>query len=411
MRGFPGNALTHQEVPVDRFEPNLRIPGPTGLPPSVREAGARQMINHRGPEFAALLERILSGMRPYFGTSSDIAIITTAGTGGLEAAVVNTLSPGDRVLGVSIGSFGDRFAKIARTYGADVTKIDVEWGQAADPGELREALRRAIAYRAVLLTHNETSTGVMNPIADLAAVVREESPDSLILVDSVSGLGAVPFQMDAWGVDIVVTGSQKAWMSAPGLAMIAASPRAWAAMETATMPRVYLDLRAHRESHAAGQTPWTPAIAVLFQVDEGIRLMTAEGADAVFARHEACAAASRAGLLALGFELFADQRHASRTVTAAVVPGDLDWKSFNGGLKRRGLVLAGGQGKLSGKIFRLGHLGSVTLEEILGAMSALEIASMEAGRTVRPGAAVAAAQVAALESLGVVKPAVAGAGA
>jgi aspartate aminotransferase-like enzyme len=177
------------------------------------------------------------------------------------------------------------------------------------------------------------------------------------------------------------------------------------------MPRLYLDLRAHRESHAAGQTPWTPAIAVVYQVDEGIRLMTVEGADSIFARHEACAAAARAGLKALGFELFADQRHASRTVTAAMVPGDLDWKAFNTELKRRGLVLAGGQGKLTGKIFRLGHLGSVTLEEILGAMSVLEFASIQCGRAVQPGSAVAAAQIAALESFGVATVAAVGAGA
>ena len=206
---------------MDRFEPNLRIPGPTALPPSVREAGARQMINHRGPEFAAMLARILDGMKPFFGTTSDVVMLTCAGSGGLETAVVNTLSPGDRVLAVSIGSFGDRFAKIARIYGADVTKIEVEWGQAAAPTIVREALRANPGPRAVLLTHNETSTGVMNPIGELAAAVREESPDSLILVDSVSGLGAVPFEMDAWGVDVVVTGSQKAWMAAPGLAMIA----------------------------------------------------------------------------------------------------------------------------------------------------------------------------------------------
>lgn len=393
---------------MDRFEPNLRIPGPTALPPSVREAGARQMINHRGPEFAAMLGRILDGMKPYFGTTNDIAIITTAGTGGLEAAIVNTLSPGDRVLGVSIGSFGDRFAKIARTYGADVTTIEVEWGRAADPAVLRATLERDSDYKAILLTHNETSTAVMNPIPELAAVIRELAPEALILVDSVSGLGAVPFEMDAWGVDLVVTGSQKAWMSAPGLAMIAASDRAWAAMETATMPRIYLDLRVHRDSHAVGQTPWTPAIAVIYQVDEGIRLMNAEGAEGVFARHEACAAATRAGLTALGLELFADQRFASRTVTGAVVPDDLDWKTFNGEIKRRGVILAGGQGKLTGKIFRLGHLGSVTLEEILGAMSVLEIVSIGAGRPIRPGAAVAAAQVAALESLGIATPTQAG---
>jgi aspartate aminotransferase-like enzyme len=385
---------------VDRFEPNLRIPGPTALPASVREAGARQMINHRGPEFAAMLERILTGMKPYFGTTSDIAMITSAGSGGLEAAVVNTLSPGDRVVGVSIGSFGDRFAKIAKTYGADVTKLEAEWGYAAAADEVREVLRATPGVKAVLLTHNETSTGVMNPIASLAAAIRAESPEALILVDSVSGLGAVPFEMDAWGVDLVVTGSQKAWMAAPGLAMIAASPRAWTAMETATMPRFYLDLRAHRDSHANGQTPWTPAIAVVYQVDEGLRLMASEGKDAVFARHEACAAAARAGLSALGFQLFADPAVASRTVTAALVPDDLDWKAFNGEVKRRGVILAGGQGKLTGKIFRLGHLGSVTLEEILGAMSTLEMASISNGRPIPAGAAVAAAQVAALESYG-----------
>jgi aspartate aminotransferase-like enzyme len=393
---------------VDRFEPNLRIPGPTALPPSVRTAGARQMINHRGPEFAAMLARILEGMKPYFGTASDVAMITAAGSGGLEAAVVNTLSPGDKVLAVSIGAFGDRFAKIARVYGADLTKLDAEWGYAAAADEVRERLRSVPGTKAVLLTHNETSTGVMNPIRELAAAIREEAPDALILVDSVSGLGAVPFDMDGWGVDLVVTGSQKAWMAAPGLAMVAASPRAWAAMEHATMPRFYLDLRAHRDAAAGGETPFTPAIAVVFQVDEGLRIMQAEGAENIFARHEACAGATRAGLAALGFELFADERYYSRTVTAATVPDGLDWKTFNGEVKRRGLVLAGGQGKLAGKIFRLGHLGSVTLEEILGAISTLEIVSLEQGRPIEPGAGVAAAQRAALAAQGVAALAVAG---
>ena len=381
---------------MDRFEPNLRIPGPTALPPSVREAGARQMINHRGPEFAAMLGRILDGMKPFFGTTSDVAMLTSAGSGGLEAAIVNTLSPGDRVLGVSIGSFGDRFAKIAGIYGADVTKIDVEWGRAADPGVVAEALRARPGYRAVLLTHNETSTGVMNPIGVLAEAIRDASPDSLILVDSVSGLGAVAFEMDAWGVDVVVTGSQKAWMAAPGLAMIAASERGWAATETAKMPRFYLDIRTHRESAAAGQTPFTPAIAVVYQVDEGLRLMQAEGMTGVFARHEACAAASRSGLRALGFELLADDDVASKTVTAALLAEGHEWKPFNSGIKAHGVVLAGGQGKLTGKIFRLGHLGSVTVDEILGAIAVLERVSLEQGRPIEPGRAVAAAQAAAL---------------
>jgi aspartate aminotransferase-like enzyme len=354
------------------------------------------MINHRGPEFAAMLARITDGTKPFFGTTNDVVVLTCAGSGGLEAAIVNTLSPGDRVLGVSIGSFGDRFAKIAGIYGADVTKIEVEWGQAADPDAIRDALRANPGYRAVLLTHNETSTGVMNPVRELAAAVREASPDSLILVDSVSGLGAVPFEMDAWGVDLVVTGSQKAWMAAPGLAMIAASERGWAATETAKMPRFYLDMRAHRESAAAGQTPFTPAIAVVFQVDEGLRLMQLEGKEQVFARHEACAAASRAGLAALGFELFADERVASKTVTAARLPDGHDWKAFNGAIKSHGVVLAGGQGKLTGKIFRLGHLGSVTVGEIIDAIAVLERVAVEQGRRNEPGRAVAAAQAAAL---------------
>ena len=386
---------------MDRFEPNLRIPGPTALPPTVREAGARQMINHRGPEFAAMLARILEGMKPFFGTTSDIAMLSCAGSGGLEAAVVNTLSPGDRVLGVSIGAFGDRFAEVASAYGAEVVKLDVEWGRAADPADVREALAEQGPFGAVLLTHNETSTGVMNPIPELAAAIREASPETLILVDSVSALGAVPFAMDDWGIDVVVTGSQKAWMSAPGLAMVAASERAWAAMETARMPRFYLDLRKHRDSHADGETPWTPALAVVYQVDEGIRLMQAEGPHAVFARHEACAAATRAGLEALGFELFADPRYASRTVTCVRLAPGVEWKALNGALKQRGIVLAGGQGKLTGQVFRVGHLGSVTVEEILGTIAGLESVAIEQGRDVEPGAAVGAAQAAALASRGV----------
>jgi aspartate aminotransferase-like enzyme len=378
-------------------EINLRIPGPTVLPPSVREAGGRQMINHRGPEFKELLGRLQAGMKPYFGTTGDIAILSCAGTGGLEAAIVNTLSPGDRVLAVSIGAFGDRFAKIAEAYGASVDRVAAEWGWAAAPDEVRERLG-AGDVKAVLLTHNETSTGVMNPIPELAAAVRDAAPDALILVDTVSSLGAVPFEMDAWGIDVVATASQKAWMAAPGLAMVAASERAWEAMETATMPRFYLDLRKHRESMASGETPWTPAIAVAFQVDEGIRLMNEETQAGVFARHVACAAATQAGLQALGFELFAEPANRSKTVTAALIPDGLDWKAFNGDLKRRGLVLAGGQGRLTGVVFRLGHLGSVTVQDILDAMATLEAVSVEWGRDVEPGAAVAAAERAAAEA-------------
>ncbi len=376
---------------MSRFEPNLRIPGPTALPPSVREAGGRQMVNHRGEEFKALLKRVESGVKPYFGTSNDVVLLTCAGTGALEAAVVNTLSPGDPVLAVTIGSFGDRFAKVAEVYGAVVTRLDVEWGEAADPAAVRAAAVGVSGLKAVLLTHNETSTGVTNDIEALAEVVRDVAPDALILVDAISALGAVPFDMDGWGLDLVVTGSQKAWMSAPGMAMAAVGPRAWAAGETATMPRFYLDLKRHRDTAVNGETPWTPAVAVMYQIDEGLRLMQAEG-DGVFTRHRACAAMTRAGLRAIGFRLLADDAVASRTVTAAWIPEGVDWKAFNGALKARGLVIAGGQGKLKGRIFRVGHLGSVTTDDVLAAIGVMEAVAVEQGMAVRPGEAVAAAQ-------------------
>ena len=376
---------------MTRFEPNLRIPGPTALPPTVREAGGRQMVNHRGDEFKTLTRRVEAGMKPFFGTEHEVILLTCAGTGGLEAAVVNVLSPADPVLAVTMGAFGDRFAKVAVVYGAAVTRLEVEWGRAPEPAAVREAAAAIDGLKAVLLTHNETSTGVTSDIPALAAAVREVAPDALILVDAISALGAVPFAMDAWGLDLVVTGSQKAWMSAPGMAFAAVGPRAWAAAETATMPRFYLDLRRHRDTQVNGESPWTPAVAVMYQVDEGIRLMQAEG-DGVFARHAACQAMTRAGLRAIGFTLLAADDVASRTVTAAWIPETLDWKTFNTGLKKRGLVLAGGQGKLKGRIFRLGHLGAVTTDDILAAIGVLEATAIECGMDVSPGAAVAAAQ-------------------
>jgi aspartate aminotransferase-like enzyme len=380
---------------MTRFEPNLRIPGPTALPPSVREVGGRQMINHRGDEYRAMQRRIQNSMKPYFGTQHDVILLTCAGTGALEAAVVNVLSPGDPVLSVSMGAFGDRFAKVAEVYGAAVTRLEVEWGEAAVPQDVRTAAGSIPGLKAVLLTHNETSTGVTNRIGDLADAIRSVAPEALILVDAISALGAVPFAMDEWGLDLVVTGSQKAWMAAPGMSMAAVGPRAWAAADTARMPRFYLDLKRHRDSAVNGETPWTPAVAVMYQIDEGLRLMEAEG-DGVFARHAACAAMARAGLRAIGFELLADDAVASRTVTAVRLPDDLEWKAFNADLRARGLVLAGGQGKLKGKIFRMGHLGGVTTDDVLAAIGVLEEVAILHGLDVQPGAAVAAAQQALL---------------
>jgi aspartate aminotransferase-like enzyme len=388
---------------VNRFEPNLRIPGPTSLPDAVREAGARQMVNHRGPEFAALQNRVIDRLKTFYKTQNDVLIVTAAGTGGLESAIVSFLSPGDKVLAVSIGAFGDRFAKIASAYGADVTKQSYDWGKAADPAKVREALGAGGPWKAVLLTQNETSTAVTNPIAELAAAVKAVAPDALIIVDAISGLGAVPFETDAWGLDVVVSGSQKAWMVAPGLSFVAVSPRAWEAAAVAKMPKFYFDLAAHKASAESGQTPWTPAVAVMFQLDVALEMMEQETLPEIWKRHAAVGAAVRAGLVTLGFKLLGDPEFASDTVTGAWLPDDLDWKSFNGTLRRLGLVVAGGQGALKGKIFRIGHLGHITVPAILNAMAVLEQTLIELGRPVKPGSAVEAAQVAALQTLGLAR--------
>jgi len=374
----------------------LRIPGPTPLPDAVRKAGSEQMVGHRGPEFMELVKRCSEGMNPYFRTASDVMILTSSGTGGLEAAVVTFLSPGDPVLTVSIGNFGERFAQIARAYGADVTMLEFDWGQAADAQAVRAAIREMVAAGrtpvAVQVTYNETSTGVTNPLPRLAEVIRAEAPDTLILVDGVSAVGAIPMEMDAWDLDVVVTGAQKAWMVPPGLAMVAASPRAWAAADAATMPRFYFDLVRHRDALPKGQTPWTPAVGLFFQLDAALRLMEEEGREAIYARHAACGAAARAGLAAMGFELFADPDNASDTVTSALVPDGADWSALNNEFRVRGLQLAGGQGKMKGRLLRIGHLGDVTVDDIVTAIEIIEQGALAIGLPVKPDAGPAAAR-------------------
>jgi aspartate aminotransferase-like enzyme len=383
-----------KETPVP--SQNLRIPGPTPLPDAVRDAGSRQMVGHRGPEFQELVTRVSEGMRPAFQTSSDVMILTSSGTGGLEAAIVSFLSPGDAVLAVSIGNFGERFAKIASAYGADVTMLEFEWGQAADPDSVRESIRAMASEgrlpKAVLVTFNETSTGVTNPLSELAATIRAEAPDTLILVDGVSAVGAMPMEMDAWQLDVVVTGAQKAWMIPPGLAMAAASDRAWSAAENATMPRFYFDLVKHRDAIPKGQTPWTPAVGIFFQLDAALTLMEAEGWEAIYRRHAACGAAARAGLAAMGFELFADPPYASNSVTSALVPEDVEWSAINKELRARDLVLAGGQGKMKGKLFRIGHLGDVGVSDIVEAIETIDEGAAAAGVAIERGAGPVAAR-------------------
>ena len=351
-----------------RMEQNLRTPGPTPIPMEVREAQARPMVDHRGTEFAELLRETSAGLAELIGTSGDVLLLTGSGSGAMEAAVVNTLSPGDRVLCVSIGAFGDRFAKIASAFGADVDRLDVEWGTSASPDVLRERLAGTDGFRAVLLTHNETSTGVANPLRDLAEAVRSAPGDPLLVVDGISGLGAMPFEMDAWGIDLVVSASQKAWMASPGIAIAAVGERAAAAGETARMPRVYWDFAEAREWASKGQTPWTPAVAVLYGLRVGVRRLREEGQERTWHRHAAIAAGVAAGLESLGLRLVAAPQDRSATVTAAWLPDGIDWAPFNADMRSRGLVVAGGQGKWTGKILRFGHMGDVGIDEMAEAL-------------------------------------------
>lgn len=350
---------------------NLRIPGPTPCPPQVLAASAQPMIDHRGRQFAELAQEVVEGLKPFFQTRGDVLVLTCSGTGGMEAAIVNTLSPGDRVLAVSIGAFGDRFASIARTYGADVVRLEYEWGQAADPDDLSRALAADPSIKAVLLTHNETSTGVTNPLAELARVVREQ--ERLLLVDGVSSVSSLPIRTDDWGLDVVVSGSQKGWMTPPGLAFLAVSERAWQAYREARMPRFYFDLGRHKEMLEKGQTPWTPAVSVLFALREALRLLREEGLEAIYARHARLGEMARQGVKALGLELLAaDERYASNTVTAVKVPEGVEVRALRRLLEDEyGVVVAGGQGKLSGKIFRIGHMGYAREEDIQGVLDAL----------------------------------------
>ena len=374
------------------MEQNLRTPGPTPIPQAVREAQAQQMIDHRGTEFAELLSETSAGLAELIGTSGEVLLLTGSGSGSLEAAVVNTLSPGDRVLSVNIGAFGDRFAKIAAVFGAEVDALPFEWGTSASPDAVRDHLAAAEPYRAVLVTHNETSTGVANPMRELADVVRSAPGDPLLLVDGISGLGAMPFEMDAWGVDVVVSASQKAFMASPGIAIAALSERAWDAGQSARMPRFYWDFAEAREWAAKGQTPWTPAVAVLYGLRVGVQRLRAEGRERTWARHAAIARGVAAGLEALGLRLIAAPEDRSATVTAGWVPDGVDWAPFNAAMRGRGLVIAGGQGKWTGKILRFGHMGEVGIDEMAEALQIMGTTLPEFGHAADPEAGAGAAR-------------------
>lgn len=352
----------------------LFLPGPVTVAQPVLEAGARPLINHRGEEFAQLCKRLVEGLRPVFGTTGDVLLLGSSGTGALEAVVTNLFSSGDRLLSCPVGAFGKRFAAIAQRYGCVVESLETPLGGALDPKALKARLQsdpqRQIA--GVLLTHNETSTGVACDMAALAPILRDHG--AITLVDSVSGLGASEFRMDEWSYDAVVTASQKALAAPPGVAMVALTERAWKRTAAARIPRFYFDLQYARDAARDGQTPWTPPISILYALEVALQRYHAQGMESAYARHAHFAQTVRARLQAMGFTLVSQPDAHSPTVVAAYPPPGVDPSSLLKALRENhGIVLAAGQAELAGKIVRFGTMGDIAEVELLGAIDAIQL--------------------------------------
>lgn len=370
----------------------LRIPGPTPIPPRVQQAMNRPMIGHRSGQFSQMLSDVAEKIKPAFGTAQQVYVITGSGTSALEMSVVNTLQAGDEAIVTISGAFGERFAKICERYQIKVHRLEVAWGEAITPELLQDFLVQHPMAKAVFATYCETSSGVLNPIPELSRIVKKHS-NALFIVDAVSCLGAVPCEMDEWGLDIVVTGSQKAFMLPTGLAFIAVSQQAWKRIEQITPQAFYLDLKAYRKSMADQTTPYTPAVSLVFGLEEVVAMLDEEGLPQVFARHELMKNMTRAAMRALGLPLMTEDEYASPTVTS-VDPGDLfDAEELRKILRTKyNVVIAGGQQHLKGRIFRIGHMGYCDPQDVLTVISLIEVSLQQIGYEITLGAGVRAAQ-------------------
>jgi len=381
---------------VDRPE-ILLAPGPTPIPPEVLLAQGSPLVYHRGPGFGAIMRDVAERLRELYRTSDEVLLFTSSGTGALESAIQNCCSPGDEVLVPVAGFFAERWVALAEAYGLRVHRLEFEWGARVDAGRLAEALRGR-PVKAVLLTQSETSTGVIHPIRELAEVVRET--DALAVVDVVSSLGAVPFEFDAWGIDVALGGSQKALSASPGIAFAAIGARARAAAEHAMLPRFYFDWATYRRfaEMPEPENPWTPAISVLQGLQAALHLYFSDGVDAAMARHRMLSRAVKEGARALGLDLFGEGLDDNWTVTAIRAPEAADADAISDTIRREyGCVLAPGQGPLKGKVFRIGHFGYVSELDIVRGLAALEMTLERLGHPVKRGAAVAAAETVFLE--------------
>ena len=351
----------------------LMIPGPTPVPETVLKAMGRHPIGHRSGEFQTIVRRTTEQLKWLHQTSSDVLVITGSGTAAMEAGIINTLSRGDKVLCGDNGKFGERWVKVARAYGLEVDVVTAEWGHPLDTEAFRTALEADTEkqIKAVILTHSETSTGVINDLETIARHVKAHGT-ALTIADCVTSLGACNVPMDEWGLDVVASGSQKGYMLPPGLSFVAMSDRAWAAYATSDLPKFYLDLGPYRKTAAKDSNPFTPAVNLYFGLEAALDMMQKEGLESIFARHARHRAAAQAGMEAIGLPLFAAQGHGSPAITA-VAPEGLDAELLRKTVKEKfDILLAGGQDHLKGKVFRIGHLGYVCDRDVLTAVSAIE---------------------------------------
>ena len=359
---------------------NLRIPGPIPVPDDILETMSHPMINHRGPEFKDLLNRTTDRLKQVFDTRHDVFILTSSGTGAMEAAIVNTLSPGDKIVNANIGVFGERFEIIATRYGAEVIKLDFDFGKAIDVDQLRDTLKAHPDVKAVTVTHNETSTGVTNDLEAVARVAKDEF-GKLVIVDGISSVCSIPLPTDAWGCDVVATASQKGWMLPPGLAFISFSPDAWKAHAESTMPRFYFDLAMYKRYLEIGQPPYTPAVSCMFALDDALEQIVQEGMGSIFERHAGIGRLTREGVKKLGLSILPESPDiASNTVTAVNIPDGVEAAQLLAKMREEhDIVLAGGQQSLSGQIFRIGHMGKTSPEDIEEVMKALAVVLPQVG--------------------------------
>ena len=351
----------------------LLAPGPTPVPHEALLAMAAPVLHHRTPQFAEIFRKVAAGSRTMFGTSQPVLPLASSGSGAMEAAVTNTLSAGDRVLVVSGGKFGQRWAEIARAHGLDAIEIEVEWGKAVEPAQVAEALRRHRNVRAILMQHSETSTTALHPVEQIAGLTR--GSDVLLIVDGITSVGVLETRMDQIGIDVLVTGSQKAMMLPPGLTLIALSDKAWAANARATLPRYYFDLAAARRSFEDDSTAYTPAISLIVGLEAVYRLVEEQGGwPQVYRRHQILAEATRRGVQAMGLRLLAPDSP-SPAATGFWTPDAIDAGNLAKYLRDvMGVTVAGGQGRLKGKILRLGHIGYADTFDVIVGLSAVEMA-------------------------------------